>query len=107
MRDFPPSYTCCPVSLRLNPTVVSKHTEVVSVRELADQEVLRDMLIGVVAGGLASRASELGNVELFVLSALMLVTTLIVLWVLRRVSEWSKPAENEEDRPYEDVKYAS
>jgi len=95
------------VPLRVNPTVVSEDTEVVSVKELTDMEVLRDVLIGVVAGGVASRASELGNMAFLVLCVSLLAVTLIVVRILRWISEWVEQAKDNEDRPYKDVGYAS
>lgn len=92
----------------MNATVVSEGTETVSVNQARYNRILENMLIGVVAGGMASRAADLGHLETIALSGALLVLTLIALEILRRFSDWIEPStDDDEDRPYEDAEYAS
>jgi hypothetical protein len=78
------------------------------VNEPTNWGLFQDTLVGITAGVISSTAPNKGAQYVFLFSALVFLLAIITVRVPRKVFEWADRVEdNDEDRPYEDVNFAS
>lgn len=74
-------------------------------------ELFQNILIGTVAGVMASAVGDRGPAYVFVLATVLWILIVVSLYFAKISFEWIKSGENDdnetENRPYKDVNHAS
>lgn len=75
--------------------------------EPTDWEISRDIIIGTIAGMIASTVTNRGLLYTFLLSGTLYAIAPVIIKFSRWFYQITDGNEDEEDRPYQDVEYAS
>ena len=70
-------------------------------------DLFQNILIGTIAGVIASGVVNRGTIYVFGLSSGLWVLFVVALKISKPVFDWIENNEDAKDRPYQDVKYAS
>lgn len=74
-------------------------------------ELFQNILIGTVAGVMASAVGDRGPAYVFVLATMLWILVVVTLYLAKVSFEWIGSGENDdneiENRPYKDVNHAS
>ena len=109
-----PSYQTNRMSLRSveppNLTVTDQSNEMLFMSQPNKWDLFQNILIGTIAGVIASGVVNRGAIYVFGLASGLWILLIVALKVSKPIFDWVENKENDEDakdRPYQNAKYAS